>query len=325
MQIADWTESDLVNNIPNQETDFYEFKSSQTPPTSLKTKMPVAASAFWNSGGGLFIVGVDNSGQIDGGIDSQIGHLSISDWIDQILYQVNPVGPYKVKLIHPENTNSPIQSGKVVLVIGFGESTNPPHMAPDNKYYLRAGAHSVPATHFLVEAIQARRGLQKPLLRGVLRMRANSNIAIELVVIALNDAPAINVELAIDPLPEIFQGAENYFPLEIAIIDRENPFRMDFTYWNDTSVIREKPFNLILNYRDVSGKQYSESVEISIKSLGPVQIGGEEVRNGIKGIKKELERLTKQVRDIGTMFRDYLHESNVEKADKTINDEENTK
>lgn len=63
------------------------------------------------------------------------------------------MGKYWIREIGPSLPNSPIQPRNIVLVIGFEESSNAPHMAYDGTYRVRAGAHSEPASHFLVEAI----------------------------------------------------------------------------------------------------------------------------------------------------------------------------
>jgi len=148
--VENWTEEDLLT-IPQEETESFEYKSSQTPIDKLKEKISVAASAFWNSGGGIFIAGVNDSGKIDGGILESIGRQDIRDWTDQILTSVEPIGNYAIKVISNEINNSLIQDNHIVLVISFGESVIAPHMAYDKKYYVRAGAHSGPEIIFLLK------------------------------------------------------------------------------------------------------------------------------------------------------------------------------
>jgi predicted HTH transcriptional regulator len=182
--VEQWEEADLLG-LPTEETDYYEYKSSKVPTAKLKEKTEIAASAFWNSGGGIFIAGVDDQGRIDGGIPETVGKQKIRDWADQVLSLVEPTGPYVIKTISRQNSNSLIRPDHVVLVISFGESFSGPHMAPDKKYYIRAGAHSGPASHYIVEAIRARRGLQKPLLRGVLRLHPQKPNIVQLAVLSM--------------------------------------------------------------------------------------------------------------------------------------------
>ncbi|MGB1289362.1 MAG: ATP-binding protein, partial [Aggregatilineales bacterium] len=238
--IEPWTEADL-QQLPDSETDDYEFKSSRITEASnyrgeLNYKLCKAASAFWNTGGGIIAVGVDDDGVIDGGIPDKMGKQKLRDWIDQVLRSVVPVGPYTVNTITPEGDDSTILPEHVVLVIAFGESIDLPHMSPDHRYYVRAGAHSNPANHYLVEAIRARRGLRRPMLRGLLREHRRKPGIIELAIIAVSDVPALDVQIMLDPLPGILgNGFSARFPLSVPIIDRENAFTMDIAAFKKVS------------------------------------------------------------------------------------------
>lgn len=46
--------------------------------------------------------------------------------------------------------------------------------------------------------------MQSPVLRGMLRKDSHRPDVQELIVVALNDAPALDVEIALDPLPKMF-------------------------------------------------------------------------------------------------------------------------
>ncbi|MEO8611119.1 MAG: ATP-binding protein [Chloroflexota bacterium] len=197
--IEEWKEADLLL-IPEAETNLYEYKSSLTHDDALGNKISVAASALWNSGGGIFIAGVNNQGEIDGGITSKVGKQSREDWADRQIRKTEPPGKYWINPITPDSDNSPIKSDHIVLVIGFEESNVAPHMAYDNRYYLRLGAHSESATHFLVEAIRAKRAIQTPILRAILRHSEHKSHIIELAIIVLNDAAALGVEITFDPI-----------------------------------------------------------------------------------------------------------------------------
>lgn len=291
--IEEWTEYQLLT-IPEGETDYYEYKSSLIPLERLKREICVAASAFWNSGGGIFIAGVDDSSQIDGGIPAEIGNQKLRDWADQVLTQVEPPGPYAIRTIEPVTPNSAIKPDHVVLVIAFGESDNIPHMAPDYRYYVRAGTHSLPAGHFLVEALRARRGLHKPFLRGLLRMHENKASIVQLVVLAVNESAALNVQLTFAPMPRRFAELHMRFPLQIPIIDRENPFAMDLLMpYAIDQTFGDQPIYLELQYQDIAGKTFKERQLLDpYHSLSPVQIGSEDV----DVIKKTLQELVKQMK-----------------------------
>jgi hypothetical protein len=299
--VEEWTEEHLAT-LPDNETDYYEYKSSLIPNERLKKELAVAASAFWNSGGGVFVAGMNDNGQIDGGLPATIGSQRIRDWVDQVLNYVEPTGPYAVKIIERSSAESPIREGHVVLVIGFGESSNVPHMAPDYRYYIRAGTHSLPAGHFIVEAIRTRRGLSRPFLRGLLQMHANKTNIVQLVVLATNEAPALDVHLTFNTIPRAFANAPNIFPLQIPIIDRNNPFSMDLLKSFDIKrTFGIEPIYLELHYRDIAGKDYQERQLLDpFRSLSPVQIGSEDV----DVIKKSLKELVKQMKRLNGLLAD---------------------
>lgn len=295
--IENWTEVDLFN-IPKEENERFEYKSSKINIEKLKEKISVAASAFWNSGGGIFIAGINNSGVIDGGITGKVGKQDIRDWADQALAGVEPTGEYKVKVIYRETDHSLIQVNNVILVITFEESNIAPHMAYDKKYYIRAGAHSGPASHFLVEAIRARRGLQKPILRGLLKMHDEKSHIVELVIITLNQ-PALNVELSFEPLPKIFTEHDefsNKFPLKIPIIEEKFPFRMDISMFpGGKEVFGNIPLTLKLNYQSLTGEKFSEEQLLDpSKNMPPMQSGAK----SLDKIEKALQELTKEMKNL---------------------------
>lgn len=256
--INNWEEDDL-KNIPIEENDNYEFKSSRINLKDLKKEISIAASAFWNSGGGLLIVGF-YKGNIDGGIPSTVGNQEIRDWVDQAISLNEPLGLYNIKTIKRKNDNSLIEDDKSVLIIAFPISNHAPHMAYDKKYYIRAGAHSYPASHFIVEAIRTRRNLVLPKLKGLLKFKSNNSRVVQLLIVSLNDSPSIDVNIGFDDFPIIFhEDQKNRFPIEIPLIDKNNPFIMDFyIYGMAKKTFGENPIKLILKYKDILDKNYEE-------------------------------------------------------------------
>jgi len=297
----DWTE-DSVRNLPHEETDYYEFKSSRTSTEELRQKIPVSASAFWNSGGGVLVVGVDDRGEVNGGISPGVGRQKLRDWVDQILASVEPVGPYRIKVIPKENEGSSIEEDHVILVVSFGDSATAPHMAQDKRYYIRAGAHSVPAGHYLIEAIRARRGLQSPLLCGLIRTSEHKPNVNELAIIALNEAPALKVTVMLDPLPKILEKhVKRYFPLTIPVVDRTHSFKMDlFLLRAKQDLFGAQPVELVLEYQDIAGRHFQQRQMLDPDtSLGPLRIGDETVTK----IQKSLDEIR---REIGSFRRDIM-------------------
>ena len=303
-QIIDqWTEADLQDLLAGEgESDEYEFKSSKINDRDLIKEIQVAASAFWNSGGGVLVVGVDDDGNIDGGIPDMVGRQRLRDWVDRVLSRVEPQGPYLVRLIYGDLPKTLIKPGHTVLVVAYGESNNAPHMAPDKRYYVRAGAHSDPAGHFLVEAIRARRRLQKPVLRGLLRPNPQLVRLIELVVIGLNDTPALDVRLSFDGLPERIQSQlEERLPLYVPVIDRAHPFTMDATWFGmKDNGFGEHLVRLRLSYQDLAGRQY-EDLQIldPTRNIAPLPLTEESTNlstpKSLRDLSKQVKRLRQAI------------------------------
>ena len=279
--ITAWTGSDILD-LPRAEDDRFEYKSSRTSDDDLRNKISRAASGFWNSGGGVFVAGVDGGGRPDGGLSDAVGRTTRRDWGDQAIGKTEPRGPYAVATIAGagEGAEFSIQPGKVALVIAFGESYVGPHMAHDGKYYIRAGAHTVPASHYLVEAIRARRGVDTPMLRPIVRTKRHQHRVIELVVIAVSDAPALDVEITLDPVPPLFAGVgKEPFPIRPKLIDRENPLAFDLSLSAGPRAMNE-PVAVRLRYHDMIGRVYDEEYTVSLFEQMPiVHVGKSQAEN----------------------------------------------
>lgn len=292
--ILSWTEEDL-KEIPSSETDLFEYKSSKISLDNLKNKISLAASAFWNSGGGIFIAGVNDNGEIDGGIEKNKGKQDIRDWVDNAIKLTEPTGDYSVNVIEKSLHNSQLEDSKAVIVICFYESNMVPHMAYDKKYYIRIGAHSGAANHYLVESLRSLRGNTKPNLRGIMKYHPTKPRIEQLAVIALNEGVALDVKLNFDPLPLVFkEHFSNEFPLEIAAIDKNNPFTMEISGFGfREQAFGEKPVILKLEYKDILGNTYKTEQEISPqKNLQPMSIGDDVFKELVKAI----ENLAKKIR-----------------------------
>lgn len=268
-EIESWTLSDL-RALQVRESDLYEFKSSAVPMDELPAKLARAASGFWNSGGGLLVVGVDQQGNPDGGLSRIVGHQDLRDWVDQVLGTVTPAGPYAVALIEGGGAEVSLEEGNVVLLVAFGSSHNGPHMAMDKRYYIRAGAHTVPASHFLVEAIRSSRGLQQPWLECLLRyVPVSGGVAVQMAVVAVNDSPALGVQVSAEPIEGRPAGySPNAFPKRVPLIDRLHPFVLNL---NSVEALRDSAFMVHLAYSDLRGRYHSASCVVDTREqLGPV-------------------------------------------------------
>lgn len=311
--IENWEEADL-STLPDEENDNYEYKSSRIRDdksyrSKLQREIQVAASAFWNTGGGLLVVGVDDNGHIDGGIPAKFGGQRLRDWVDQAIAGVRPMGDYCITTIEPAGGASRIEQGCMVLVIGFEESYVLPHMSADNRYYLRAGAHSSPAGHYLVEAMRSRRGLFQPMLRGLLRMHERKAGVLELAVLTVNEIPALDVTLTLNPLPRYFAQHDimhNQFPLLVPVIDHQNPFRMDLTtVRNRRAWLGDAPVHLELTYRDLAGRSFSDRQLIDHRrSISQVELTARRSTFSEKTLDKMLKEMKKLRHLIDTKLPD---------------------
>lgn len=255
--------------LPSPEDDLHEYKASATKDNELAEKIARAASGFWNSGGGLFVAGVSGNGQPDGGISLRVGRQARRDWIDQAISRVSPRAPYAVQCIEDRGAGLKISTGNAVVLIGFAPSESAPHMAPDHRYYIRAGAHTVPASHFLVEAIHARRGLRAPMLRHVVRRKPEGGGVVQLGVICLNDAPAFNVEFRLNPLPTCLRHWSARLPLVIPVISREAPFYFDFLFSSAEAELKQR-YQATMKYVDSVGRIDQIDLDIDVeRQLGP--------------------------------------------------------
>ena len=288
---------DLVS-LPSAEDDRHEYKASATMDSELTEKISRAASGFWNSGGGLFVAGVNNNGQTDGGISLTVGRQPRRDWIDQAISRVSPRAHYAVQCIEDRGAGLAITPGNAVVLIGFAPSESGPHMAPDNRYYIRAGAHTLPASHFLVEAMYARRGLRVPMLRHVVRRKPEGGEVLQLGVICLNDAPALNVELSLDPLPLWLKDWGTQLPLVVPMISRETPFYFDFHILMAGQEPRET-FQVRLKYIDLADRTHQTILAVDVdRQMGPNLGSGNELRELHRAVEKVERALEKVVEAI---------------------------
>ena len=252
MEIADISES---------EDDRLEFKSSATPTKKLKQKIGQAISGFANSGGGVFVAGIDDSGVPDGGVPTTVGTTSLRDWVDQIAHQIEPTPVVNIHLVDDVGSRGTLQAGYVLLVIEVPKSVIGPHMAPDSKYYIRAGAHTLPARHFIVESIWSRRNFTHPSLihrAEVFGYHSNANICI-IELVALNDANALNVEIDVDPRPD---GDRKPWPRRVPLIDKSHSFKVGFEIPTGGC-----EFALDVQFTDGIGNPFNYSVHLDTKEI----------------------------------------------------------
>jgi hypothetical protein len=259
-----------------------------------------AVSGFANSGGGRFVAGVcDETGDADGGfqIENFAGTQSFRAWADNIIHNVRPTPRYKIEVIEDSHGRGAITPGCAVFVVSVEESEHGPHMAPDGRYYIRAGVHTARATQFIVEAIWAKRHFLKPRIAHIVRERPDDVEAIQIGLLALTDSPAVNVQLTMEPLPGLLRntGARE-FPVSIGAIDPRFPFVFDITTRADAEGHQDEEFTLTATYDDLASNHYTYEHRINLfRSLPSLRFR----RRGLTEIAEILEDLRRSVSQLG--------------------------
>jgi hypothetical protein len=180
-----WTETDVLA-LPGGEHDWFERKAGALYATNDRSKLlgPLAKgeSAFANTGGGSFIIGIEDDGVTFDGLPAMRGGTPMREWIEQMVPNLvaYPLQEFRVHEVVPDPAGSTIPAGQVVLVVDIGDSAAAPHQcdyasssSTKGIYYMRQGGHSVPAPHHYVELVRQR--LTAPVLTAQLhgvRVRA---------------------------------------------------------------------------------------------------------------------------------------------------------
>ena len=157
-----WTLDDL-KGLGADEHDFQEFKGtgwiyedgSISP--WFGGSLSKQVSAFANAAGGRIFIGLDDEGQVDGGVPVDLKSGGTRSWLEDIVHQlVDPhLGRFNVFEVTGDGTGG-IAPGHAVYVIEVPRSEDAPHQARDHRYYLRIAGKSRPMGHIHLEDIQRR-------------------------------------------------------------------------------------------------------------------------------------------------------------------------
>jgi hypothetical protein len=284
VDISKWTIKTIMD-LPKEENDNIEFKSGLIKPEVLSKRLSIAASAFSNATGGLLIVGVSDEGNIDG-IEEKIGNTHIRDWIDHVI-SVEPMVNYKIKIIKTSGAGI-LETGKCLVVIQFFHSSSAPHTACDKKYYFRNGAQSIPASHYLIEAIRLRANYNRPVLACRLTMSTVRYNTIQLEIFTINKTNAYNVKISFLNKSELFHALQNVFPLVIPIINDGHPLVIDVDNYDLRSPTWENGKICVdLEYEDENHNKYSQRFTLDeFKELPPRLIGNNILAKIVTAIEK---------------------------------------
>jgi len=260
------TQFEKIEDFPKEESDEIEFKSSLTSISDGKKKLRKAISAFANSGGGTFVIGINDGGDADGGWEPTIGRQSIEDWVDSIANTVEPIARVKCNLISDATNRGTIDQGKFVIAVRIYPSEAAPHMAPDSKYYIRAGAHSVPARAFVVEALWARRRFKTPALSHLVRLNPMNRKIVQLGVVAIVDVAALDVRISLSGCGDSYKKEEAMFPIEIRLVDKLNPYFFDVSFFESFPDDFPESAEIKIDFKDQAGAEYTYTKLVGMKN-----------------------------------------------------------
>ncbi|WP_417737482.1 helix-turn-helix domain-containing protein [Rosistilla oblonga] len=279
-----------IGDIPSTEDDRFEFKSSATPLEKLKQKIERGVCGFANTGGGVFLAGISDKGIIDEGVPIKIGNTSLRDWVDQIVHRIEPFPKYSIDLIEDVSNRGTLLPNRVLLAISVPASVIAPHMASDSKYYIRAGAHTVPARHFIVEGIRSRRNYSHPRLvhRAEVRQLTTSESQCTIELLTITDSPALDVEISIIPTP---QNSRARWPRMVPLIDRTHTFKVGFIFPN-----KGYKFELDVRFTDLAGNSFRYSIDSEATRI-------HNSHEPLDFRSKQLETIASTLRDIERKIR----------------------
>jgi len=143
------------------ETNLIERKSilplKPLDKAKVKEVLSKAISAFSNYSGGIILLGVDDNGKVEEGIENVMGNGTIKEWLEDIIPTVcSPtIRDFCVKVCK--------NNEKYIFVIVIGESSLAPHQAvfgdsQKGKYYSRIDGKSKVIDGVLVKDIFYRKG-----------------------------------------------------------------------------------------------------------------------------------------------------------------------
>lgn len=290
-----------ISDLP-PEGQHHEYKCSagldgktRSNYTRLGEEITKTASAFWNSGGGLLVIGVKNDGKCDGGISRSYGEKPVEFWIDQVLKKVDPPGRYDLRVFSSDDASvSTIAAGRCVVAIKFHSSNWPPHMACDKHYYVRFGEHSGPATHYIVEALTLKRRFLSPVLSYQIRQKPENANAAQLLIVLLSGSPALHVKVSLAPLPHLLKAVADMFPLRLPHISSDSPFCLDLGLYAHVGQDIGEGLDLDIEYENLQGEVSTKQFRISKNSFAPRRIGIpaiDKVSESLESIEGSMSRI----------------------------------
>ena len=154
-----WSELEVLD-LPKGELEYFDRKSGTlfSDEGNLRRTLGKALSAFANSGGGNIVLGVDDSGRIDGVSELYKGRQRTREWLERVIPHLVavPLQDFRVHEVEPDDP-SQIPSNSLLIVIDVGDSVLAPHQDVETKHYFhRVGSNSEPAPHHVLELLRGR-------------------------------------------------------------------------------------------------------------------------------------------------------------------------
>ena len=158
-----WTE-DMLRALEPHEHDFQEFKGAgwmMRPDGDLHANflyyLSKQVSAFVNGAGGRLFIGINDEGDVDGGVPLGL-RGGTREWLEDLVPScVEPMlGRCNVFEVVGDRPDTAILPGLAVYVIELYPSDDAPHQAKDHRYYLRIAGKSRPMGHVHVQDVLRR-------------------------------------------------------------------------------------------------------------------------------------------------------------------------
>lgn len=158
-----WTET-LLTSLEADEHDFQEFKSSMflvqegKIVSGFRDALSRQLSAFANGAGGLLFLGIDDDGEIDGGIPVDLRGGGTRAWLEDVIPGLvdPPLSRFNVYEVTRAAEGSKMSPGCAVYVVEVPGSEDAPHQATDKRYFLRIAGKSRPMGHVHIQDVLRR-------------------------------------------------------------------------------------------------------------------------------------------------------------------------
>ncbi len=150
VDFASHTVESLVSLLPKDENADWEWKSSDlfSTPQEFDKKLGRAVCAFANTGGGYFILGLENDKRPKK-CPEHIGRTPTTAWLH---HKVSALTAYPVRGVKIHRLEFKDNSAECIFVLEIPDSPQAPHQAlPEKTYLWRYGDRTEVAPHFHID------------------------------------------------------------------------------------------------------------------------------------------------------------------------------